>query len=212
MKMKKMILSGWLILLFAQIVCAQEKIEAPIWNVGDKWVFTQGMAIEVVNNTDENSYKAKFQNETLLFDKSTLNMVYPFQGQKRQTYRAPQRRLFDFPFMIGKSWKDKYSAQLKWEDEYTSRSGGYSIVDETQIFESYRVLGWEDVEVQAGKFKAIKIEYKRDWSSPNGGMREGKAWYWYSPEVRNLVKFQYDKSQIWSRNNNWELVSFHVTN
>ena len=209
--MKKICFSGLLILLFAQMVCAQEKIEAPIWNVGDKWILSQGMAIEVINK-DENSYKIKFQNEMVLLEKSTLNMIYPSQGKKRQTYRGAQRRLFNFPMVIGKSWKDKYSAQLKWEDEYTSRSGGYSIVDETQIYESYRVLGWEDVEVQAGKFKAIKIEYKRDWSSPNGGMREGKAWYWYSPEVKNLVKFQYDKSQIWSRNSNWELVSFHVTN
>ena len=66
--MKKMILSGWLILLFAQIVCAQEKIEAPIWNVGDKWVFTQGITIGVINK-DEDNYKVKFQNETLLLEK-----------------------------------------------------------------------------------------------------------------------------------------------
>ena len=210
--MKKICLLGWLILLFAQIVCAQEKIEAPIWNVGDKWVFTQGMAIEVINNNDETSYKVKFQNEMLLFEKSTLNMIYPFQGKKRQTYRVPQRRLFDFPLMIGKRWKDNYLAELKWEDEYTSRPGGHTIGDETQIFESYRVLGWEEVELQAGMFKAMKIEYKREWSSPNSGMREGKAWYWYSPEVRNLVRFQYDKSQIWSKNSNWELISFHLTN
>ena len=28
--------------------------------------------------------------------------------------------------------------------------------DETQIFENYRVLGWEHVDVRAGRFKAIK--------------------------------------------------------
>ena len=209
-KMKKIIFSGLFVLLFVQIVCAQEKIEAPVWNVGDKWIATGGMAIEVIGK-DENSYKVRFQNEMLFLEKSTLNMIYPSQGKRRQTYRAAQRRLFDFPLIIGKRWKDNYLTELKWEDEYTSKPGGHTVGDETQIFESYRVLGWEEVEVQAGKFKAMKIEYKREWSSPNSGMREGKAWYWYSPEVRNLVKFQYDKSQMWSTNSNWELLSFHLT-
>ena len=208
--MKKIIFSAWFILLFAQMVCAQEKIEAPIWNVGDKWISTGGMTMEVIGK-DEDSYKVRFQKEILLLERSTLNRVYPVQGKKRQTYKGAQRRLLDFPLTIGKRWKDNYSTQLKWEDEYTSKSGGRSIGDETQIFESYRVLGWEDVEVQAGHFKAMKIEYKREWSSPDGGMREGKAWYWYSAEVKNFVKVQYDKSQIWSQYHDVELESFTLT-
>ena len=46
--MRKMMIVGSLILFLPAIVFAQEKIEAPIWNVGDKWVFTQGN-IEVVD-------------------------------------------------------------------------------------------------------------------------------------------------------------------
>jgi hypothetical protein len=42
-----MILSIWLVLFLAPAVCAQEKIKAPVWNVGDKWVFTRGN-IEVI--------------------------------------------------------------------------------------------------------------------------------------------------------------------
>ena len=160
---------------------------------------------------DENSYKVRFANETLLFERSTLNRIDQVQGKKRQTYRGPQRRLFNFPLMTGKRWKDNYLVELKWEDEYAGKPGAHTVGDETQVFESYRVLGWEDVEVQAGHFKAIKIEYKREWSSPNSGMREGKAWYWYSPEVKNFVKLQYDKSQMWSKNSDWELKSFHLS-
>ena len=87
---------------------------------------------------------------------------------------------------------------------------GPSLGDETQIFENYKVLGWEEVEVRAGKFKAVKIEYKKCWSFPGTGMVEGKAWYWYSPEVKYVIKYQYDKSPMWSRFTNWELISFEL--
>ena len=45
--MKKIVLLLGIFLLFPSITWAQEKVEAPVWNVGDKWVFTQGN-IEVV--------------------------------------------------------------------------------------------------------------------------------------------------------------------
>ena len=206
----KILFSGLLVLFCVQIVLAQEKIEAPNLNIGDKWVFTDGITIQVIGK-DENSYKVKFQKETFLFEKSTLNRIYPVEGKKRQTNRVALRRFLDFPLVVGKKWKDNYSAQVKWEEEHNNaRNVGSSIGDETQIFESYRVLGWEDVEVLAGKFKAIKIEYKREGNSQNGGMREGKAWYWYSPEVKNVVKLQYDKSQIWSQYYGVELESYNL--
>jgi len=116
----------------------------------------------------------------------------------------------DFPLTIGKTWKDTYSEALKWEDTHMSRYTGPSLGDETQIFENYKVLGWEEVEVRAGRFKAVKVEYKKGWSSPGTGMVEGKAWYWYSPEVKYVVKYQYDKSPMWSRFSNLELISFEL--
>ena len=61
--MKKIaFLVGCLILFVAPTVFAQEKVEAPVWNVGDKWVFTQGN-IEVVG-IDQNSYTLNFSKDT----------------------------------------------------------------------------------------------------------------------------------------------------
>ena len=207
--MKKIFLLTWPILFLAQMVCAQEKIEAPTWNVGDKWILTQGAVIEVTD-ADNNGYKVRFPNETVFFDKSTLNRAFVLQGKKREAYKEGQRKLLNFPLTIGKSWKDNYSAQLQWGETYTSRVNTSSFGDEASIFESYKVLGWEDVDVQAGSFKAIKVEYKKEWSSPATGIREGKSWYWYSPEVKYMVKCQYDKSQMWAKYSDWELVSFHL--
>lgn len=206
--MKKVLFSGCLVLLFTQVLFAQEKIEAPAWNVGDKWVFSQGMTVEVID-TGHEGYIVRLLNERIVFDKSTLNRTFILlQGrQEPYPYKDSQRRLFDFPLTIGKRWKGKYSAVLKWEDTYTSKTTGPTLGEDTTFFESYRVIGWEDVEVQAGRFKAIKIEYTRGWTTPTGN-NEGKAWYWYAPEVKFLVKYQYDKNKAWSKQTNWELISF----
>jgi hypothetical protein len=81
----------------------------------------------------------------------------------------------------------------------------------------YRVVGWEDVEVPAGKFKALKIEAEGSWSgeiapqttasaaSQAGALGTtavvqtvnvkaetvtGRLYqaYWYAPEVKREVK------------------------
>jgi len=208
--MKKIFFLGLLVLLLAQMVQAQEQIEVPIWNVGDRWVFTQGIKVGVIG-ADENNYVVEYPNQTVLYAKSTLNRVYSLQGgEKRESSKESLRRLFDFPLTIGKNWKDTYLAQLKWEDIYTAKPGSFSLGDETQMFESYKVIRWEDVKIRAGSFKAIKVEYKRKRRTSASGMREGRMWYWYSPEVKNLIKVQYDKSQMWSKETNWKLISFQL--
>ncbi len=207
--MKKLFFLGWLILCWGQMALAQEKVEAPILHVGDKWTFTDGKKMEVVA-TDKNSYTIKFQREMISLERSSLNRISMVQWKKQRTYKGPQRRLLNFPLVIGKSWTDSYSVQLKWEDEYPSQSSGYSLGDEARVFESYKVLEWEDVGVDAGHFKALKMEYKKEWNSPKGGVKEGKAWYWYSPEVKNFVKVRYDKSQIWSEYDDFQLESYDI--
>jgi len=44
---------------------------------------------------------------------------------------------------------------------------------------------------------------------------ESKAWYWYSPEVKNFVKCQYEKGYIEGLDEkgarqDWELVSYEL--
>jgi hypothetical protein len=86
--------------------------------------------------------------------------------------------------------------------------------------ETFRVLGWEEVEIRAGKFKAIKLEYKIEpyvrvimgWVSQG----ESKAWYWYSPAIKNFVKCEYGKGysealrEEKGTRENWELVSHEL--
>ena len=190
--MKKMILGGCLLLFFSTMVCAQEKIEAPAWNVGDKWDFGQEGFLEVVG-VDKNGYVGKFSagiflksaQGTAIFDKSTLNVLYFLEGDKTKKYRGAHRRILNFPLVVGK----------KWNDEFKSMSpdgfhGGPAA-------ETIKVLGWEEVGVPAGKFKAVKLEYLVSTGPPGlPAIMESMAWYWYSPEVKYMVKSQYGKDYV----------------
>jgi len=202
--MKRGILLVGMIIFFVSISYGQDKVEAPIWNVGDKWIFTGGSVWEVVDS-DESTYTIKSSDlktsriyRIYIRDKSSLNILYSIEGEKRKEYKGAHKRLLNFPLEIGKTWKDRFVSRAR-------RSG---IGDpENMYFETFTVLGWEDITVEAGKFRAIKIEYTQEGM---GGARnwQGKAWFWYSPDVKYLVKCQYEKNPVWTGFYAWELVSF----
>ena len=78
--MKKMMLLGWLVAFLPAMVVAQEKIEAPVWNVGDKWTFDREGPMEVTGR-DAQCYAAKFSGGIFrkdasgiaLFERSNFN-------------------------------------------------------------------------------------------------------------------------------------------
>ena len=191
--MKKMILLSFLVLFIPAIVYGQDKVEAPVWNVGDKWILGASVTI-MVENADESTYTVKYSTpggeSVLVYEKSSLNRLYSIEKDRRIPYQGRNRRLLNFPLEIGKSWKDKY-------DTY---------------FETFTALGWEEIEVPAGKYKALKLEYKQGKGEERAGRtsKEGKAWYWYSPDVKYMVKCQYERSEYWDAFYDWELTSFEL--
>jgi hypothetical protein len=201
--MRKMILLSFLILLIPTVVCGQNKVEAPVWNIGDKWNLTGDVTITVVS-ADESSYAVKYftsgGESVLICEKPSLNRIYSMDKNRRIKYEGRNRRLFNFPLDIGKSWQDKYVVKPAALAE-----------QEKTYLETFTVLGWEDVEVQAGKIKALKIEYKQEMiEQPTGRPKEGKVWYWYSPDVKYMVKCQYEKADYWFASYDWELTSFQL--
>ena len=200
--MKKKILLIFLVLLIPTIVFGQGKVEAPVWNVGDKWTL-EDVVITVVN-ADENSYTVKYLtlrgDLTLIYEKSSLNRLYYMDRDKRIKYDDRNKRLFNFPLDIGKTWEDKFiikQAALSTE--------------ETTYLETFTVLGWEEIVVPAGKFKALKLEYKQEMAGQTAGRpKVGKAWYWYSPDVKYMVKCQYEKGDYWDAIYDWEIISFKL--
>jgi len=123
-------------------------------------------------------------------------------GKETVVYRP-----FEFPLSIGKTW------ELEYTDDHPTNKNHSS---ETRHLK-YRVVGWEDVEVPAGKFKALKIEADGVWtgqvaprvtavSTTEAGAQGSTAVahsehvtaetvtgrlyqaYWYAPEVKREVK------------------------
>ena len=225
--MKKMIIFGCLIIFIPFMVSAQEKIEAPFWNVGDKWVFDREAPMEVTGR-DPRHYAVQFSggifpkdvSGVALFERSTLNIKYILEGDQRKAYNGFRKKILNFPLTLEKQWKD-----LIQRDELGGGRGLGSLTVLKTAFEyqeTFRVLGWEEFEVRAGKFKAIKLEYKIEGAMRSGigwiPQGEAKAWYWYAPEVKNFVKCQYEKGynevidekgKVEARTD-WELVSYEL--
>ena len=205
--MKKMVFLGWLVMFLPVMVFGQEKIEAPIWNVGDKWVFDREGPMEVVGS-DAQSYSVKFAGGLFpkdasgiaILERSTLNITHILDENKRKKYSDTRKMILNFPLTIGKQWKGYYE---------TPPAGTWGVY---QWHETFQVLGWEDVGVRAGKFKAIKLEYKIEKSTPRTGpTSKSSAWYWYSPEIKNFVKCQYEKGYDEGvGREDWELISYQL--
>ena len=207
--MKKIMLLGWLVLFLPAMVNAQEKVEAPVWNVGEKWLFNREGPMEVIGYNAQ-WYSVKFSEGIFpkdasgiaAFERSTLNVKYLLEKDKRKDYRGFRQKILNFPLTPGK----------QWEGLFERNEVGWGGTGRAEYQETFRVLGWEDVEVRAGKFKAIKLEYKFVRSQGYVRSGENKAWYWYSPEVKNFVKCLYEKgySEYPNERENWELVSYEL--
>ena len=202
--MKRLSCVGVLAVFLSPLVLAQETVEAPTWNAGDRWVFTQG-TIAVVG-ADETSYTLNFSKDTSIlenkafekigFAKSTLNRIFALKDDKRETYTIALRRILNFPMRLGSEWNDTFTATTL----IGPRKG-----QTNKYAETVKVLAWEDVQVKAGKFRAIKLEYFQD-SLAYGS---GKDFYWYAPEAKYFVKCQYDPYYRHGVSD-WELVSFEL--
>lgn len=200
--MKKLLI-GCLVLFFSTIVFAQEKIEAPFWNVGNKWSFT-ALATKVVVKVDDTSYTVKSlmptREDVYIYDKSSLNILYSIEGDRRIPYKGVDKRILNFPLSSGMTWKDTFSTKFY--------RGNIRFPEEYSFIQTYTALGWEDVEVRAGKFKALKIGVKLErLQEIKDAPKEGKLWVWYSPDVRYLIKCEHEIG-FWPGYPDWDLTSF----
>ena len=92
------------------------------------------------------------------------------KGSQVKIPKPPERRL-EFPLFVGKKWNDEFDG---W-----SRKGLRHFINE------YVVDKHEIINTKAGAFKAFKII--RRASIPKKSWK-GKEEYWYSPEVKRIVK------------------------
>jgi|GEM_PF-2865514 len=178
----------------------QEKYDAPIWNVGDYWKFQREDKRwweYKVERSEDDIYVIKnpFSGEWEGYDKKNLKLKYYIDsvGNKRQL-REPAIYYFDFPIYVGKKWS---------KTETLENIDG---IDLNYLID-FAIKSYEDVTVTAGTFKAFKIE-QRIISLQH--MSGGKAYIWFSPEVKNVVKVTHEKISFWNKFKDYELTTYKL--
>lgn len=212
-------------ILFPLSIVLADTIEAPNVKVGDTWAyqFTLEKSPNQARNTQaqwvEKHYEvsvARVSKENILLSrkerKSSQAPTEALMGSNFSRFKSINgeekivSQPLNFPLVPGKTWKLEYTTE---NPNKQAKSQSTSI--------KYEVIGWEEVVVPAGKFKAIKIEATGNWKAelaPSQGVKTstetsqsgstiimqsqknvqttttGRLFrvYWYVPETKIYVK------------------------
>lgn len=159
--------------------------EAPAFQVGDEWRYTDGAALRVVAVEGEQVVTTLSPNQECpdcryYRDKNfTVIKVVDKDGKPVDYSRSDAfnssvgLKMLDFPLEIGKQWASS-------RRDRSRSTGRYYDYDET-----FKVEGYEEIQTKAGTFKAFKISLTQN----NRAARWiGQATVWYSPDVKSMVK------------------------
>ena len=204
--MKKIILISFLVLFIPITLYGQDKVEAPVWSVGDKWTWKRvdgAILNSEVVGVKEDLYILKMGKDPDLYgyDKKTMNVKFLIkEGGRKVKVESDWRNALDFPMFVGKKWtKSTYVKPARGDLEVT-------------YINEYNVEGVEDVTTPAGTFKCYKIRLKQTNMSPRTPRnKSGLVRYWYSPEVKILIKREADNTDYWLNCiwiQNAELISY----
>ena len=94
---------------------------------------------------------------------------------------TPPARIMKFPLRVG----DAYTVEFEYRNTLNGAMAG------KQKYEM-KVVGWEDVIVPAGRFRALKIEGSGPGERYDRQVRySAKITYWYAPEVNQKIKYEF---------------------
>jgi hypothetical protein len=171
-------------------------VARPAVKVDDRWVYRQ---------TDKRRKPPSmvYEMRVSFVDTRAIHAVIERQGGKREgdatwtpewnVVVAPdegvvevEKGMFQFPLSPGQ----QYSAA--WEMR-RPRAGAFHVRHERKV----TVLGWEEVEVPAGKFRALKIQadgYFKRFDKPASD--EARNTFWYVPHIKRWVKSIYQDAAL----------------
>jgi len=143
-----------------------QSVDAPQFKAGDSWV--------VADTMEQGTQGWARKNEVVTIERVQGNGMLVEENQEGST-QAPTEKL------VGVDWsrsRDVNGTQTvvnrplafpmkpgkKWTIEYTELNPNQRHSSETMHCD-YVVTGWEDVQVPAGSFKALKVECDGQWSA-----------------------------------------------
>jgi hypothetical protein len=165
------------------------EIAAPILTVGDTWSF-QRVDLFSGSIIGQSTLKLKaisadeWDFDQRVYDKS-WNLLRVLKDGKVVSKWSPRRPNYDFPLRPGKAWE---ATGVLDNEKYSS--------SEHKV--GFRVLRQERVLVPAGIFDALRVEGAGKYKSVDRKGRSGEGTvthrYWFSPEVGNIVAYEYEET------------------
>ncbi|HVN27499.1 MAG TPA: hypothetical protein VMT64_03390 [Candidatus Binataceae bacterium] len=161
-----------------------EIIAQPTLHLGDLWV-------DRIQGTDREFRIEEIHGDTMdvsywgieqTTDRNLNIIVYRSltESSSEPTVSTKPGMWFEFPLYPGKTWVSDFD----WETKGASPTKG-------QGEDRGRAIGWEDVQVPAGTFHALKVEVVSRFFGKGGMADEATLVFWYSPKVNRFVKFDY---------------------
>jgi len=207
--MRNLIIFSFLTLLLTPMALAQDRSEAPVWNVGDKWTYKDSTGTTYTNevlDVKEDVFVLKYQGlqNPAGFDKRTMNIKFLIGTGGNKILDTESliflKKLFDFPIFVGKQWTDSY--------DLTLRAPGGRPVPLPQTL-AYKIENLAEVSTTAGTFKTyiIYLNQRSTRTGNNGWIR-----HWYSPEAKTWIKREIEKTNFWAplKMYDSELISYEL--
>ena len=171
-------------------------IPRPEIRVGDSWTYRSSNLLGP--GTDDHVTRVSFATDKVIlavstrksdgkeFDSSWTSEWNAVSSYTGVLYRPPTG-ILRFPLRVGAKYSIKFDALRPRVSTVMVHATG-----------SATVVGWETVEVPAGKFRAIKVEVEALYQ-PSDGSRDilRKITLWYEPAVRRWVKLYVEWAGGW---------------
>jgi hypothetical protein len=204
---------AFIALSFVGVCHAQaDAIQRPHVKPGDSWTYRRmdyaankqtGRLQEVVTFANERviqvvDHRGTSEKEVDATYTSDWNYVSSPNGRVFQ----PDQGLFRFPMNAG----DTHEAHYNMKDP---TAGAFEVRFDRHV----KVIGWENVTVPAGTFRALRIESEGPFQRLDIGVKgTAKETAWYAPEVKRHVKWTFENWNAKGRNLWWglELLKYRV--
>lgn len=181
--MKKILVLGIIVVgtLFSQLQAfSQEEATKPKYKSGETWLFTS----KGWGTTGSDPSKMLNGTYELSIVSGKLKIATVTGSQKEELDPRPLTLScllgycanLNFPLTVGKQWTRNYNA---------SYIGSSTLLPRTV---TYEVKGIEQVTTPAGTFRAFKVVSDDRYSGRDYWVTN----YWYSPETKSIVKYQFD--------------------
>jgi hypothetical protein len=171
---------------------SQASVARPEVKAGDRWIYRRF------------DHRAKppvylYELQASFVDAKVIHTVLLRQGKRRESDATwtpewngvvsvdegvveLERGLLRFPLKVGDAWDAAWQMRR-------ARAGSFLARHERAV----KVAGWEEIEVPAGRFRALKVEGTGVWRRLD---KQTSDWarntVWYAPQVKRWVKSEYE--------------------